>query len=466
MPSEGLVLVVDDEENMRHMLSLLLSKEGYDVLLAENGEDAIAQLEQGGVDLILCDLRMPKMDGMAFLEACKSREPDATVIMMSAYGTVEIALDAMKKGAYDYIHKPFKPDEILLTLKKARERERLRRENLMLQEALGRQYAFENMVSKSRSMQEIFQTLRKVAAFPTTVLIQGESGTGKELIARAVHHNSDRAKKPFIGVNCAAIPEELMESELFGHVRGAFTDAVRDKPGMFVEADKGTLFLDEVGELPVSLQVKLLRVLQEKEVRPVGGEKSRSIDVRIVSATVKDLETEAAEGRFRGDLFYRLNVVTLKVPPLRGRPEDIPLLADHFIRKHRESLGVAVEGITQRAVRELAIRPWQGNVRELENEIERAMVMCEKRLIDVDDLKIHEGKAQKGGSTDASNIADLHLKRNLKAFEDELIRAALERTEGNRTRAAKLLGITHRALMYKLRDRRVDSKEKDPSLDM
>jgi two-component system response regulator AtoC len=451
--------VIDDEENMRHMLSLLLEKEGYAVTTAEHGAVALDRLDHDPFDLILCDLRMPVMDGMAFLDACKDRGVSATLIMMSAYGTVDTALEAMKRGAYDYIPKPFKPDEVLLTLRKAEERERLRRENLALHEALGRQFSFENMVARSPAMQDIFQTVRKIAGFRTTVLLQGESGTGKELIARAVHHNSPRSRHPFVAVNCGAIPHALMESELFGHVKGAFTDAIRDKKGLFSEAHGGTLFLDEVGELPKDLQVKLLRVLQEQEVRPVGGDRPHRVDVRIVSATVKDLEQEARSGRFRDDLFYRLNVVTLKIPPLRERQQDIPLLVEHFLRKHQEELGVQVEGITQRALGRLMTHSWPGNVRELENVVERAMVLCEKRRIDVEDIPLADAELSPGSGFEEPD--DLRLKPRMKDLERQLIREALQRTKGNRTQAAKLLGITHRAFLYKLQDQQNDVEDGD-----
>ena len=444
------LLVVDDEENMRRMLSMLLTREGYEVEVAEHGAAALDRLQGGVFDLILCDLKMPVMDGMAFLDACQGRKMDATIIMMSAYGTIDIALDAMKRGAYDYIPKPFKPEEVILTLRKAEERERLRQENRALREALGREYAFENMVARSPAMQAIFQAVRKIGPFKTTVLLQGESGTGKELMARAIHHNGPRARYPFVAVNCGAIPHQLLESELFGHVRGAFTDAVQDKKGLFLEAHGGTLFLDEVGELPKDLQVKLLRVLQDQEVRPVGGSKSHQVDVRILSATVKELENEVQEGRFRDDLFFRLNVVALRIPPLRERTEDIPLLVEHFIHKHRERLGVQVEGITRRALGFLMAHPWPGNARELENAVERAMILCEQRQIDIQDLPLG---GQRGLDARPPAKGDLGLRPRMRALEGELIQEALRRTRGNRTQAARLLGITHRALLYKLHDK-------------
>ena len=320
------ILIIDDEENFRHMLSVILIKEGYEVETASNGEEGLQRMAVFPFDQILCDIRMPRMDGSDFLREIQKTGTEATIIMMSAYGTVDIAIEAMKLGAYDYISKPFKPDEIILTLRKAEEREQLRRENQLLRREVAKEYSFENIVSKNEKMQKLFDVIRKVAQYKSTVLIMGESGTGKELVARALHYNSDRSQNPFIPVNCGAIPENLLESELFGHVKGAFTDAIRTKKGLFEEADGGTLFLDEIGELPAQLQVKLLRVLQDGEIRRIGESKSIKIDVRIVAATVKDLSKEVNEGRFREDLFYRLNVLPIHIPPLRERKEDIPLL--------------------------------------------------------------------------------------------------------------------------------------------
>lgn len=444
------ILVVDDEENMRHMLSLLLAREGYRVSAAEHGVQALEVLRADPADIVLCDLKMPVMDGMEFLEACQEKGLAPTVIVMSAYGTLETALEAMKNGAYDYVQKPFKPDEVILTIRKAEERERLRSENLKLKEELARQSRYGGMVGQSQAMREIFSTIEKVAPFGVTVLILGESGTGKELIARAIHTKSPRSSQPFLALNCGAVPQTLMESELFGHVKGAFTDAVQERKGMFVAADKGTLFLDEVGELPREVQVKLLRVLQDQEVRPVGGTRSQKVDVRILAATSRDLEQDVRGGRFREDLFYRLNVVSIKVPPLRERVEDIPLLVEHFIPRFRSKLRVEVEGISLRALSALMRYPWPGNVRELENVLERAMVLSDARRIDLKDLP--QRITTQAGSRPALAREDLRLRPRLRALESELIKEALERTGGNRTQAAKLLGITHRALMYKLRE--------------
>ena len=332
------ILIVDDEENFRHMLSVILIKEGYEVETAPNGEEGLQKATGSPFDQILCDIRMPRMDGLEFLREMRKIGGEATIVMMSAYGTVDIAIEAMKLGAYDYISKPFKPDEIILTLRKAEEREQLRRENQFLRKEVAKEYSFENIVSKNEKMQKMFDVIKKVSQYKSTVLITGESGTGKELVARALHYNSERSQNPFIPVNCGAIPENLLESELFGHAKGAFTDAIRTKKGLFEEADGGTLFLDEIGELPTQLQVKLLRVLQDGEIRRIGESKSIQIDVRIVAATVKDLVKEVNEGRFREDLFYRLNVLPIHIPPLRERKEDIPLLIHHFIKKYNQAM--------------------------------------------------------------------------------------------------------------------------------
>ncbi|MBN1944133.1 MAG: sigma-54-dependent Fis family transcriptional regulator [Bradymonadales bacterium] len=449
--SKQRILVVDDEENIRRMLEMLLRKEGYEVALASDGEAALQLVREGEYDTVLCDVRMPKLSGIELLERIQSEEHHTTVIVMSAYGSVDSAIEAMKRGAYDYLSKPFKKDEVLLALKKAEERERLARENRALREATQKTFRFDRIVSRSASMRKIFDTIHKVANYPTTILITGESGTGKELIAHAIHYNSNRKKQPFVAVNCGAIPENLLESELFGHVKGAFTHAVRTKKGLFEEADGGTLFLDEIGELPVNLQVKLLRVLQEGEIRRVGDTHTIRVEVRIIAASVKPLSTLVEEGRFREDLYYRLNVMSLHIPPLRERPEDIGLLVEHFLEKYRESLHSSVRGISPAALRMLTNYPWPGNVRELENTIERAMVLTEGAMIKVEALP-------EAVQTMATGVGaflggdDLSIKRGTRALERMLIGKALQRTKGNRTKAAELLEISHRALLYKIKD--------------
>jgi two-component system response regulator AtoC len=446
------VLIVDDEENFRHMLSVILKKEGYDVEAASNGEEALQKISLSPFDQILCDIRMPKMDGLEFLNETKKTGVDSTIIMMSAYGTVDIAIEAIKLGAYDYISKPFKPDEIILTLKKAEERERLRRENEFLRKEVKKEYSFENIISKNKMMQKMFEVIKKVAQYKSTILITGESGTGKELVARALHYNSDRSQNPFVPVNCGAIPENLLESELFGHAKGAFTDAIRTKRGLFEEADNGTLFLDEIGELPGQLQVKLLRVLQDGEIRRVGESKSIQIDVRIVAATVKDLTKEVNEGRFRDDLYYRLNVLPIHIPPLRERKEDIPLLTAHFVKKYSQAMNKNVVGLDSKALEALMNYKWYGNVRELENTIERAIVLADRENIELDNLPIEIQNFQEEIRLEPLAEEEYSIKKASRFLEMNLIKKALIKTKGNHTHAAKLLEISHRALLYKIKE--------------
>jgi two-component system response regulator AtoC len=371
---------------------------------------------------------------------------------MSAYGTLDTAIEAMKLGAYDYISKPFKPDEIILTLKKAEERERLRKENELLRKAVQKEYSFENIVTKNEKMDKIFEMIKKVAPYKSTILITGESGTGKELVARAFHYQSDRSKNLFVPVNCGAIPENLLESELFGHAKGAFTDAIRTKKGLFEEADGGTLFLDEIGELPAQLQVKLLRVLQDGEIRRVGESKPIQIDVRIIAATVKDLAREVSEGRFRDDLFYRLNVLHINLPPLRERKEDIPLLVTHFINKYNQSLSKNVKGIDSRALEALIEYKWYGNIRELENTIERALVLTDGDTIELENLPIEIQNFQDEVQVEPLVEDEYSIKKASKLLELNLIKRALKKTKGNHTHAARLLEISHRALLYKIKE--------------
>ena len=446
------VLIIDDEENMRHMLSVILGKQSYHTDTADNGVKALEKLRQNPYDIVLCDIKMPQMDGMTFLTQMSAEQLNGpTVIMMSAYGTLDDAIAAMKIGAYDYISKPFKPDEILLTLKKAEERERLRRENLQLKQEVLKEYSFENIVSKSECMREIFSTICKVADYKSTVLITGESGTGKELIAKALHYNSTRADGPFIAINCGAIPENLLESELFGHVRGAFTDATRTKKGLFEEAHGGTLFLDEIGELPKFLQVKILRILQDSEIRRVGDTKTLKVDVRIIAATAKDLAKEVQKGQFREDLYYRLNVISIHLPSLRERKEDIPLLVQHFIHKYNQSLKTSIQGISKETLNVLIDYHWSGNVRELENTIERAMVLTNSQTIELENLpeRILESKE---ACTLPVQENDLSIKKATLAIEKDLIQKALQKTRSNRTHAARLLEISHRTLLYKIEE--------------
>ena len=446
------ILIVDDEESFRNVLTVILRKEGYEVEGAANGEEGLNKISNAAFDHVLCDIRMPKMDGLEFLRESQKAGAEAPVIMMSAYGTVDTAIEAMKFGAYDYISKPFKPDEIILTLKKAEERERLRKENELLRRQVKKEYSFENIVSKNEGMNKIFEIIRKVAPYKSTILVTGESGTGKELVARAIHYNSDRSKMFFVPVNCGAIPENLMESELFGHIKGAFTDAIRTKKGLFEEADEGTIFLDEIGELPAQLQVKLLRVLQDGEIRRVGESKSIQINVRIIAATVKDLAREVNEGRFRDDLFYRLNVLHLYIPPLRERKEDIPLLIQHFINKHNQNLNKHVKEVDSKALELLMNYKWPGNVREVENTIERALVLTDGEKIELDNLPFEIQNFQNEVPMVPMAEEEYSVKKGSRMLEMGLIRKALRKTKGNHTQAAKLLEISHRALLYKIKD--------------
>jgi two-component system response regulator AtoC len=445
------VLVVDDEENIRVVLRTLLRKHNYQVDVADSAETALEQLERFDPDFVLADVRMSGMTGLELCAELKARSSLATVILMSAYGSVDMAIDAMKAGAYDYISKPFKQDEVLLALTKAEERETLRRENRVLKEAMRKERTFHEILGKSEAIEKVFTTIGKVADYKTTVLIQGESGTGKELVARALHLGGTRKDKPFVPLNCGAIPEALLESELFGHKKGAFTDAHADKRGLFTEADQGTLFLDEIGELPLGLQVKLLRVLQERRVRPVGATRDQELDVRVIAATVRDLRREVEEGRFREDLYYRLNVLQINVPPLRDRRDDIMLLAEHFIEGNNGRLGTKIRDVDQKARKLLLNYPWPGNVRELENTIERAVVLSESDVIGVGDLP---ERMREPTDPVAASLAtgELSIKKTARFMEETLIRRALEKTGGNRTAASKLLEISHRALLYKIKD--------------
>ncbi len=446
------ILVVDDEEPLRHLLTVILRDHGYDVRAVEGGQEALREMDARDYDLLLTDVRMPRMDGLELVREARRRDPDLTVLVMTAYGSPDLAIEAMKAGAYDYLPKPFRPEEVVLVLRKAEERERLARENRRLRSELAATFGLQHLVARSAAMQEALRSVQKVAPQKSTVLLQGESGTGKELMARALHDLSPRASFPFVAVNCGAIPAELLESELFGHVRGAFTDARRDKKGLAVEADGGTLFLDEIGELPLAMQVKLLRFLQESEVRPVGDVRARRVDVRVVVATARDLGRAVAAGQFREDLYWRLNVVAVPLPPLRDRPEDVAALTEHFLARYgglRPEL--APLSLAPEAAQILAAHRWPGNVRELEHAIERAVVLADGPVIREADLP-ETIRAGAPAAEPGTAGADLSLRRAVQEAEAQVIRAALERTGGNRTRAAELLGISYRALLYKIKD--------------
>ncbi|HXF94507.1 MAG TPA: sigma-54 dependent transcriptional regulator [Gemmatimonadales bacterium] len=445
------VLIIDDEPGLRQSLGLLLSGAGYEVAAESEGRRGLERALAERFDLILCDVRMPEMDGLEFLRRYRESGGDGLVIMMSAYGREDAALAAMKEGAYDYIPKPFRPDEVVLTLKKAEERERLRRAVAGLRAQLASSPAERAIIAQSRVMREALEVVARVAEHRTTVLITGESGTGKEVIARAIHHASPRAREAFVAVNCAAIPENLLESELFGHVRGAFTGATADKPGLFEQAEGGTLFLDEIGELPLQLQAKLLRVLQEGEIRRIGDQRTRRVDVRVLAATAKNLAAETRAGRFREDLFYRLNVVAIALPPLAERPEDIAPLARHFAATLSSRLGRRVV-LSEAAIAWLEEQPWPGNVRELAHAIERAAVLSDQEVLEPADLtrslagSASGERGQAGGDLPGRGA----LRDAVERAEREAITAALAATGGNRRAAADRLGVSLRTLFYKL----------------
>ncbi len=444
------ILIVDDDDALRESLELVLAAEGYEVQAASSGEAALEVIESGPVDVVLTDMRMPGLEGLDLVPQVIRRLPGVTVVLMSAYGTADLAIEAMRRGAYDYLAKPFQPSEVLLTLRKARERERLRRENRRLRADIQRATGARPIVAASEPMIELLDLVERTSEFKTTILLTGESGTGKEVIARVIHTQSPRREEAFVPVNCGAIPEALLESELFGHAKGAFTGANRARRGLFVEADDGTLFLDEIGELPLLLQVKLLRFLQEEEVRPVGETKSRIVDVRVIGATSRNLDLEVEEGRFRQDLFYRLNVVRIEVPPLRNRREDIPLLVDHFLEHFREALGKPVRSVTDDALERLANYRWPGNVRELENVIERAVILCDGERLTQRELPAAVVTGSDSDGEPASR--EFSLRRARRRAEAQMIQRALRATNGNRTHAARLLEISHRALLYKIKE--------------
>jgi two-component system, NtrC family, response regulator AtoC len=447
------VLIIDDEPGLRQTVSLILGEEGYTAFTASDGEEGLTRALEVKPDIVLCDIRMPRLSGLDFLERYQGQGGTGLVIMMTAYGSMELAIQAMQKGAYDYLPKPFSPDQLLLTLRKAVERESLRREVSRLREEVAIDRRFGEIIAKSPAMVKVLDVAAKVAKHPSSVLITGESGTGKELIARLIHTESDRASAAFVPVNCGAIPENLLESELFGYAKGAFTGADREKPGLFEVAEGGTIFLDEIGEMPASLQVKLLRVLQEREVRRLGDTRTRPVDVRIVSATNKDFIEEIRQGHFRQDLYYRIAVVPIHLVPLRQRREEIPLLTQHFIDAYNRKLRLSTRGIESDAMRLLLEYSWPGNVRELENTIERAMVLAEGPKLTVDDLPQHV-RTPAVFQTESAVLSDddLSVKRQGAVLERRLIQKALERTGGNKTRAAELLELSSRALLYKIRE--------------
>jgi two-component system response regulator PilR (NtrC family) len=445
------LLVVDDEQSMREWLTIALSQDGFEVETAGTGEDALKVLERTPVHLALVDLRMPGLDGLETLRRVKQLDEAVSVVIMTAYATAETAVQALKEGAYDYIIKPFKVDELRHLVQKALEERRLRGENLRLRDEIERRYHFGNLIGKSPKMQEVFSTIGRLGDSKATVLVTGESGTGKELVAKAIHFNSSRKDRAFVAVNCGAIPHELMESELFGHIKGAFTGAVAAKQGLFEAADGGTLFLDEVTELPLHLQVKLLRVLEDPEVRPVGGVKPVRVDVRIVAATNRDVTQAIAAKTFREDLFYRLNVISLRIPPLRERREDVPLLVSHFLQKFASASGGIAKLISPDALSALERYPWPGNVRELEHVIERAVTLEPGPVLRVESLpeSVHETATPDFGGIQLPDEG-LDLDALMERIERDLLRQALRRADGIQSRAAQLLRTSFRSFRYRL----------------
>jgi two-component system response regulator PilR (NtrC family) len=449
MNDNGRILVVDDEASMRELLTIMLRREGYQVEEAGDGGVALKKLQEQGFDLVISDIQMPRVTGIDLLRRIREQEIDVVVMMITAFSTTEQAVEAMKLGAYDYITKPFKNDEIRLVVRNALERNQLRKENRSLKKALGRQFSRDLLVGKSPAMQRLIALTERVAQSQASVLLTGESGTGKELVARAIHFNSERKEAPFVAINCGAIPENLIESELFGHEKGAFTGADQRKEGLFESADGGTLFLDEIGELPMLMQVKLLRVLQEREFRRVGGTRNLPLDIRLVSATNKIFEDEVKAGRFREDLFYRLNVIRVELPPLRERRDDIPLLLNHFYKKLTGEKHLPISG---EALQRLLDYDWPGNIRELENLVERCLVLGWQKERTADCLPAQLVGAQAGNQHVIQAIPDegLDLESYLGAIERTLLLSALEKGRGVRKRAAKLLGISFRSIRYRL----------------
>jgi len=446
------ILIIDDESSMRHMLRLVLEQQGYRITEAKNGSVALNLLQQERFDAILCDIRMDEMGGLEFLQQEAVRSSTATIIMMSAYGSVDIAIECMKLGAYDYISKPFKPDEVVLALKKTEERMQLQKENLQLKIEIGQQqtrFNSSNIIHSSNTMADILSTVHKVAKSDAAVLIRGETGTGKELIAQSLHAESHRNSGPFLAVNCSTISAGLLESELFGHIRGSFTGANSNKDGLFTAACGGTLFLDEIAELPMELQPKLLRVLQENEIRPVGSNESKPIDTRIIAACGTNLPQAVKDNQFRSDLFYRLAVIEIQLPPLRNRLQDIPVLAEHFLREICLRENCMQPTLTDEAIVKMQNYDWPGNIRELKNYMEKTMIFSQHGKLELPSLSVEERQYPR-------NEEDFSLKQAALRLEREYINKALKKTSGNRTQAAKLLEISLRNLLYKIKQHKID----------
>jgi DNA-binding NtrC family response regulator len=446
--ARAVILVVDDDAAMRDYLREELEHEGFRVEVAGSGRAGVERVKQGGIDLVVSDVKMPDLDGLDLLREVREVQPAPYVITITAFGSIDTAIRAVKLGAFDYVTKPFEIEQLVLVIDKALSEQSLRSEVARLREEVARSVRFENIIGRSRAMQEVFALIRRVAGSQASVLITGESGTGKELVARALHAHSPRANHPFVAVNCAAIPETLLESDLFGYKRGAFTDAKTDKAGLFVEANGGTIFLDEIGELPLTLQPKLLRALQEREIRPLGGTKSERVDIRLITATNRHLEKRLKEGRFREDLFYRLNVIHIHLPPLRDRAEDVLPLAEHFLTRSAERAGKPLRSFKETAKKLLLAHAWPGNVRELENVVERAVALAEGDIVTPEDLPpaLRERKSQ-----DRLTSA-LMQGLTLEELERQYIQRVLEAEGGNKTRAAQRLGLDRKTLYRKLEE--------------
>lgn len=456
------ILVVDDERSMREFLEIMLTKEGYEVRTAANGKEALALVEKELFDLAILDIRMPKMDGIKTLGHLKEISPETVVLMITAYASTDTAIQAMKQGAYDYITKPFKVEEIKMTIHKALEKKSLQAENTLLRRVIKDTYGLGNIIGKSERMREIFDLVNKVSLTKTNVLLSGESGTGKELVAKAIHYDSARKDRPFVVLNCGAIPENLLESELFGHMKGAFTGAISNKRGLFEAADGGTIFLDEVGELPLSMQVKLLRVIQDREFTRVGGTEPVRVDVRIISATNKELEEAVRKGEFREDLFYRLNVIQLRLPTLRERKDDIPLLAQHFLSLFSAELGKNIHRISSEAMWLLMNYDYPGNVRELQNMIERAVALESSNTLTAQNLSSYMDEQRdlaRGNINLEIPKEGIDLEQVVESIEKTLILKALEKTKGIKKRAAELLHINFRSMRYRLEKYGINSPD-------
>ena len=445
------ILVVDDERSMRELLAIVLRRDGYEVMLAENGRTALNVLEREPVDLLISDIKMPDMSGVEVLRAAKRIDQDILGIMITAFASTDSAVEALRMGAYDYLSKPFDVDELKIVVRNALERRQLRQENLLLKRALQSSHQFSNIVGRSDVMQAVFKLIETVAPTNSTILVTGESGTGKELVARAIHFNSLRRDRPFVAVNCGALPEQLLESELFGHMRGAFTGAAANKKGLVEVAELGTIFLDEIAEMSPMMQVKLLRVLQERKFRRVGGTDELDANIRVITATNQDLPTLVAEGKFREDLYYRINVIQIELPPLRDRVEDIPLLAAHFLEKFREQMGKDVSAISQEAAACLERYEWPGNIRELENVVERAVALETSAAVLPESLPEQvRQQSPRNGATPAPDLPDdgFDLEAHVENVERDFIAQALKRSGGKQGRAAELLGMSFRSFRY------------------